>query len=293
MLDGDNTTAIILCGGSGTRLFPLTSVVNKHFLPIYSKPMIYYPVSLALMLGLRKLVFVCNPNDTDIIRSQFKFFQNAKIEIEFVLQKSPKGISHAVNASLQAVKTKNILVFLGDNLFFGHNIIDLISLSISTDDICKIFTYEVKDPTRFGVVYRNKDNSISDLIEKPVLTNINEAVTGLYFMNTNFFLDAFNNIQPSKRNELEITSVLNFAVARQKLKAEKLPKGSFWVDAGLISDFFMASEYVRSYEERTGSLIYCPEEIVLKKGLIDRTEFYREVQMYPAGAYKDYLLEKL
>jgi len=289
MLESSKTTAVILCGGTGSRLSPMTDVVNKHVLAIYSKPMVYYPISIALQLGIRTIKLVCNPGDIDIFSKILANLDCSSISIEFVIQSEPLGICDALLQASEKIYTRNSLVILGDNIFFGPQFIDAIQSSISPDDICRIFTYKVNQPKRFGVVERNSTGYIRNIVEKPEIQISTEAVTGMYYFEQQELLKNLTSLESTEIKAMDVAKLLNCYLEQNMLSATQLSSSNFWIDAGIIEDLFIANEFVRSYEQTTGKLIACLEEIAFKKGWLSRTDLGDIISGQPSSPFRLYL----
>lgn len=285
----DDITGVILCGGTGSRLFPVTKGLNKHLLPLFSKPMFYYPLSLLLLLGVKKIIFVCNSHEIELYREQLRFLERFDLDFKIVGQKSPGGIVEALENAMPLLDTRKLIAILGDNVFHGSGLIRTIEDGISFDCCMSIFTCSVGNPKRFGVAVRDKKGKIVEIVEKPKQPLSDEAVTGLYFIDYDFLKSNLPKIKRSVRGEREISALINNAILTNKLKCERMSRGTFWIDAGTIEDFFGATEYIRSYENRSGELLMSPEEIALKRGLINKNNFFDLVSSYPPGMYKTYL----
>lgn len=289
MLDSSKTTAVILCGGTGSRLSPMTDVVNKHVLAIYSKPMVYYPVSIALQLGIRTIKLVCNPGDIDIFSKILANLNYSSISIEFVIQSEPLGICDALLQASATIYTRNSLVILGDNIFFGPQLINSIQSAIKPDDICRIFTYNVGQPKRFGVVERNSAGHIRNIVEKPELQISREVVTGMYYFEQEELLKNLTSFESAEIKAMDVAKLLKCYLEQNMLSATQLLSSNFWIDAGIIEDLFIANEFVRTHEQTTGKLIACLEEIAFKKGWLSRTDLGNIIASHPSSPFRLYL----
>lgn len=283
---------IILAGGSGTRLHPVTQVVNKHLLPIYNKPMIYYPLSTLMLMDLKEILIICNKEDMEIYRKLFWEGSNMGIHISYRIQEKPRGIAEGLLIAEDFIGSNNVCLILGDNIFFGHGLPDL--LVETRKDISKnggsiVFAYWVHDPENYGVVeFDEKDNVIS-LEEKPRHPKSNWAVTGLYFFD-NKAVEIAKNIKPSHRGELEITSVNEEYLKKGKLKVKLIGRGFAWFDAGTHDSFIEVSDFISTIEKKTGLLIGCIEEIAYKKGWMNKDQLMKLAQPLKKTGYGDYLL---
>ena len=283
---------IILAGGSGTRLHPVTQVVNKHLLPIYNKPMIYYPLSSLMLMDIREILIICNKEDLEVYKKLFWDGSNMGIHISYRVQAKPKGIADGLVIADDFVGSDNVCLILGDNIFFGHGLPHL--LQETKRDLEKnggaiLFGYWVHDPERYGVVEFNEKDQVISLEEKPKHPKSNWAVTGLYFYD-NKAVEIAKNIKPSHRGELEITSVNEEYLKRGKLKVKLLGRGFAWFDAGTHDNFIEVSDFISTIERKTGLLIGCIEEIAYKKGWMNKDQLLKLAQPLKKTGYGDYLL---
>ena len=289
MMATNDVTGVILCGGTGSRLFPITKCLNKHLLPLFSKPMFYYPLSLLLLLRLQNIIFVCNAQEIELYKDQLKFLEALNIDYKIISQAKPGGIVNALECVLPHLQSGKVITLLGDNIFHGAGLVEKVEESLSSCVGLNIFTCSVSDPERFGIVVRNEYGDVIQVVEKPVRPMSDEAVTGLYIMETAFLKSNLKNVEYSRRGEKEISDLINQAILFGKLECSKIARGIFWIDAGTIEDFYGATEYIRSNEKRSGELILSPEEIALKRDLISRQDFLNLISKYPSGMYKTYL----
>jgi glucose-1-phosphate thymidylyltransferase len=285
---------IILAGGSGSRLFPLTVAVNKHLLNVYDKPMIYYPLGTLINLGIRNIRIVINERDfksfSDLLGDGSKF----GIKISFSFQKKPNGISAALETSKGFLnKNENFTLILGDNIFYGAEISKKYlekNKYFPKNNENKVYTfcYNVNDPEKYGIaVIKNK--KLKTIIEKPKKINSNLAVTGLYFMNSKVF-DEIKNLKKSSRGEYEITDLLKIYISKNKCKFYRFKRGFTWIDAGSTDDLFSASEFVKNIEKRQGLKIYSLEELALNNKLISRAKYMKQIKkMKNNSLYFNYL----
>ena len=282
-------TGVILCGGTGSRLYPLTESINKHFLPIFSKPMVYYPFSLLLLLGCKKFIIVCNESDKCKFERLFAWTAYTSISIVYVVQPYADGIVGAIKQSLPYISTSKIFVSLGDNVFFGTNLVSNIDSATTGDVVQCAFSYKVDNPEQFGIVVRNLRGHPISFEEKPSQPRSDEAVTGLYYFDIEFLKKNIWHILPSNRNELEIIDYLQNSLIAQNLNIYQIPRGTFWMDAGTIEDLFKASEFIKIQEERTGQLILCPEQISKDLGLVSYIQMRAYLLNYPSCNYTRFL----
>ncbi|MCS7232021.1 MAG: glucose-1-phosphate thymidylyltransferase RfbA [Elusimicrobiota bacterium] len=284
---------IILVGGKGTRLFPLTFVVNKHLLPVYNKPMIYYPMSLLFLVGIKDVILVCNPDEVDEFRELFGDGSELGVVINYAVQRKPAGISDAILCTKEYVGNNNICVILGDNLFFGHGLpqmLDEAKKDVERNSGAYVFGYYVHDPHRYGIVEFDSEGNVLSLQEKPKKPRSNFAVVGLYFYDKTVF-EKINKIKPSFRGELEVTSLNNLYLKEKKLKVKLLGRGFAWFDMGTYYSFLEASEFVYTIEKRTGLMIGCIEEIVYRNGWISKQQLLEIAKRYKNTDYARYLVE--
>ncbi|WP_029522922.1 glucose-1-phosphate thymidylyltransferase RfbA [Persephonella sp. KM09-Lau-8] len=285
--------AVILAGGSGTRLYPVTQAINKHFLPIYNKPMIYYPLSLVMLLGIKDILFIVNPEDKKDFEKLFKDGSHLGMNIQYKIQKKPNGLAEGLILAEDFIGNDNICYMLGDNVFFGHDLVNI--MESARNDIEKnggayVFGYSVKDPERFGVVEFDESGNVLSLEEKPEKPKSNFAVVGMYFYDREA-VEIAKKIRPSDRGELEITSVNEEYLKRGKLKVKLLGRGFAWFDAGTHDSFLEAGEFVATIEKKTGLMIGCIEEIAYKNGWITREQLLELAKPLRKTEYGRYLIE--
>ncbi len=286
--------AIILAGGSGTRLYPVTQAINKHFLPIYNKPMIYYPLSLAMLLNIKDIVLVINPEDEEVFKKIFKDGSMLGINISYVIQDHPNGLAEGIILSKDYIDGP-FMYLLGDNILYGHNVWQV--LEEAKEDIIKnggayVFGYAVKDPHRFGIVEFDEKNNVLSIEEKPKNPKSHFAAIGIYFFDEKA-IDIASNTKPSHRGELEITSLLEEYLKTKKLKVKLLGRGYAWFDAGTHDSFLEAGEFVATIEKRTGLMIGCLEEIAYKNGWISKEELIKIAKKLSKTDYGKYLMEEV
>lgn len=279
---------IILAGGSGSRLFPLTHVVNKHLLPIYDKPMIYYPLTTLMLGGLRDFIIMSNPEAIPQIQSLLGDGSRWGISIAYRIQERPGGVAECFRIAAEDIAGCGVALALGDNIFYGTGLPRLLSQAMSHDTGATIFAYEVADPTGFGVVVLDGTGRAVELLEKPTTTRSRLAIPGLYFYDERV-LAISNKIKPSMRGELEITDVNRNYLAAGGLRVNLLGRGVAWLDGGTHRDLFEASQFVKVIEERTGLKIACPEEVAWRMKFIDQTAFEKLIDPKPTTDYQRYL----
>lgn len=288
-MDQCEKTGILLCGGMGTRLFPITNTVNKHLLAIASKPMVYYSISVLLLMKIKRIILVCNPADLKLFEQQLLPLRKLGLNLIFVEQKSPDGIVNAIEQAMPFVIHDDVTIMLGDNIFIGANLSAFFRDAMQGDQSCVTFTTKVQDPSRFGVVERSTSGAVANLVEKPQNVSSNEVLTGLYHFKSEFLINNLQRVDYSIRSEKEIMDLLQFANSKNKLKVVKLPRGVVWYDAGTFEDLDNASNFILSAEARTGEFICVPEEIMLRNEMVDVSNFLDVIDNYPAGIYKSYL----
>jgi len=284
---------IILAGGSGTRLYPVTEVVNKHLLPIYNKPMIYYPLSILLLLGIREILFIVNKQGLDMYKKLLKNGEDLGIKIEYKIQEKPRGLAEGLILAEDFIGDDNICYILGDNIFFGHNLPKYLNEAkeeIEKNGGAYVFGYYVKDPERFGVVEFDEKGNVISIEEKPKNPKSNYAVTGLYFYD-NKAVEYAKKVKPSDRGELEITSVNEMYLKEGKLKVKLLGRGFAWFDAGTHDSFLEASNFIATIEKKTGLMVGCIEEIAYRQGFINKEQLKKLAQPLLKTEYGKYLLE--
>jgi glucose-1-phosphate thymidylyltransferase len=285
--------AIILAGGSGTRLYPVTLVINKHFLPIYNKPMIYYPLSLVMLLGIKDVIFVVNPSDLNTFKSMFGDGSKLGMNIQYVIQNKPNGLAEGLILAEDFIKDDTVCYILGDNIFFGHDIVKIMKQAkeeVEKNGGAYVFGYYVKDPERFGVVEFDEEGNVISIEEKPKKPKSNYAIVGLYFYDKEA-VEIAKNVKPSNRGELEITSVNEEYLKKGKLKVKLLGRGFAWFDAGTHDSFLEAGEFVATIEKRTGLMIGCIEEIAYNNGWITKDQLLELAKPLKKTDYGKYLLE--
>ncbi|WP_353684443.1 glucose-1-phosphate thymidylyltransferase RfbA [Thermodesulfovibrio sp. 3907-1M] len=286
--------AVILVGGSGTRLYPVTQVINKHLLPLYNKPMIYYPLSLAMLIKIREVIFVINPEDEPLYKKIFNHGEKLGMKIDWVIQEKPKGIAEGLILAEPYIKNDCVLYLLGDNIFFGHDlpkVMESAKKEVEEKGGAFVFGYYVSDPERFGIVEFDKEGRVLSIEEKPKRPKSNYAVVGMYFYDKKA-VEIAKSIKPSGRGELEITSINNEYLKRGELKVKLLGRGFAWFDAGTHDSFLEAGEFVATIEKKTGLMIGCIEEIAYRNGWITKEELLELAKPLKKTEYGKYL-EKL
>lgn len=284
--------SIILAGGSGTRLYPITQVVNKHLLPIYNKPMIYYPISLVMLIGIRDILLIVNPHDLEQYKKLLGDGSHLGIEINYNIQERPRGLAEGLILGEEFLDGDSVCYILGDNVFFGHDLPRIMGEArkeIEEEGGAYIFGYYVKDPERFGVVEFDTNGNVISIEEKPKEPKSNYAVVGIYFYDSEA-VEIAKRVKPSERGELEITSVNQEYLSRNKLKVKLLGRGFAWFDAGTHDSFLEASEFIATIEKKTGLMVGCIEEVAYRNGWIDREQLIRLAEPLSKTEYGRYLL---
>ena len=281
---------IILAGGSGSRVAPLTKAFSKQLLPIFDKPMIYYPLSVLMLAGIREILIISTQSDQSLFQSILGDGSNYGISIEYAIQDSPNGIAEAFLIGESFIANDSVSLILGDNIFFGYQFGDILKDAANLTDGALIFTTIVNDPSSFGVVELSENGKVISIEEKPDLPKSNFAATGLYFYD-NSVIDLTKSLQPSPRGELEITDVNLKYLANQKLQAIQLGRGFAWLDTGTQEALLAAGEFVHTLEKRQGLKIACLEEIAFHNDWISSEQVLQQHQKYKNSPYGQYLLQ--
>lgn len=279
------TKGMILAGGKATRLYPVTNVVSKQLLPVYNKPMIYYPLSTLMLAGIRDILIISNDETLPLLKKLLGDGGRLGLSISYEFQQYPGGIAEAFIIGENFIGRDNAALILGDNIFYGHGFPGRLAKAASGEDCATIFGYYVKDPNRYGIVELDKNNNPVSIEEKPEKPKSNWAVTGLYFYD-NEVIKIAKNIKPSKRGELEITDINKYYLNAGKLNVELLGRGFAWLDAGTHGSLLEASLFIKTLEERQNAMISCPEEIAYRKKYIDKTQLIKLMENLP----QDYTL---
>jgi glucose-1-phosphate thymidylyltransferase len=281
---------IILAGGSGTRLHPATLAVNKQLLPIYDKPMIYYPLSALMLAGISDILIISSPEYIDNYRRLFDDGRELGLNIEFAIQPKPEGLAQAYHIGADFVGTEPSALVLGDNIFFGAGFSELLSHARTRSTGATVFAYHVDNPTAYGVVELNSDGRAISIEEKPSVPKSDWAVTGLYFYD-GYAAEYARQLKPSARGELEITDLNRIYMEADQLYVERMGRGYAWLDTGTHDSLIEASEFVRTIQKRTGTQIACLEEIAYLQGFIDKTQLIARGRLFEKTAYGKYLLD--
>jgi glucose-1-phosphate thymidylyltransferase len=281
---------IILAGGSGTRLYPVTHVVSKQLLPVYDKPMIYYPLSTLMMCGIRQVLIISTPEEKPRFEALFGDGSQIGLSIAYAVQPKPDGLAQAFVIGREFICGYKCCLVLGDNLFFGHSLPEILQRAVQFEKGGVIFGYWVKDPQRYGVVEFDGQGRVLGIEEKPAGPKSNYAIPGLYFFDQDVVSIA-SSLQPSRRGELEIVDVIKAYLARRELKVELLGRGFAWLDTGTHESFLEANLFIETIQNRQGLKIACIEEIAWRMGYIDAAQVRRLAEPYLKNEYGQYLME--
>jgi len=279
---------IVLAGGSGTRLHPITLGVSKQLLPIYDKPMIYYPISVLMLAGIKDILLISTPNDISGYQRLLGDGSKFGISIEYAIQPSPDGLAQAFIIGEEFIGNSNVALVLGDNIFYGQHFSDNLIKAVSKREGATVFGYHVKDPARFGVVEFDDAGNVLSIAEKPSLPKSNYAVTGLYFYD-NDVIEIAKGIHPSERGELEITDLNNVYQSKGLLSVELLGRGFAWLDTGTHDSLLEAGQFVQTVEHRQGLKVACLEEIAFHQGWISKAQLITQAENLKKTSYGEYL----
>ena len=288
MKDLKKRKGIILAGGSGTRLYPVTQCISKQLLPVYDKPMIYYPLSTLMLAGIQDILIISTPNDIPLFESLLQDGSQWGLNIRYVVQPSPDGLAQAFVLGDKFIGNDLSALVLGDNIFYGHDLKELLTNAMSRDEGATIFTYHVNDPERYGVAEFDEKNKVLSLEEKPIRPKSNYAVTGLYFYDQDVVKLA-KSLKPSSRGELEITDLNLLYLEKQKLHVEMMGRGYAWLDTGTHESLLEASQFIATLENRQGLKVACPEEISYRSGWIDASKLESLAATLSKNAYGQYI----
>ncbi|MCD6250967.1 MAG: glucose-1-phosphate thymidylyltransferase RfbA [Psychrobacter sp.] len=285
-----NTKGIILAGGSGTRLYPITKGVSKQLLPIYDKPMIYYPLSVLMLAGIRDVLIISTPDDIDGFKRLLGDGKELGIDIHYAVQPNPDGLAQAFIIGEDFIGDSNVCLVLGDNIFYGQGFTPLLHQAVNRQKGATVFGYQVKDPERFGVVEFDDSKRAISIEEKPNKPKSSYAVTGLYFYD-NDVIDIAKKVEPSDRGEVEITTVNQIYMERGDLNVELLGRGFAWLDTGTHESLLEAAQFVETIEKRQGYKVACLEEIALNNGWLTKQQVAEIGQSMSKNAYGKYLID--
>jgi glucose-1-phosphate thymidylyltransferase len=282
---------IILAGGSGTRLYPVTKGVSKQLLPVNDKPMVYYPLSVLMLAGIKEILLISTPTDLPGYKRLLADGSQFGIQIQYAEQKAPKGLAEAFLIGEEFIANDSVCLILGDNIFYGDGLVTLLQEAINDLNHATIFGYTVKDPQRYGVVEFDSDEKVLSIEEKPKLPKSDKAVVGLYFY-PNEVKEIAKEIKPSERGELEITSVNQSFLKRGKLKVKILGRGFAWLDTGTHESLIQAGQFIHTLEKRQGLKVGCLEEIAFEKDWITHDQLIKAAEEYSQTDYGKYLFER-
>ena len=280
--------AIIIAGGSGSRLSPITKLISKQSLPIYDKPMIYYPLSILMLLKIQDILVITNEPSYSYFKNLLGNGSKLGIKLNYKIQKKPKGIAHAIKISEKFINKDNVCVILGDNIFYGQSLIENIQSVTNNDKGASIFGYYMKNPNKYGVIKLHKNSNALKIVEKPRKIISNYAIPGLYFFNKDL-INYIKKIKPSKRNELEVVDVLNEYLKKGKLNVKIFGRGLAWLDTGNAESLLAASNFIKTIEDRQGIKIACIEEIALNNKWISKMSLKRLIKDNKESVYFDYI----
>jgi len=290
MTDNSNRKGIILAGGAGTRLHPTTQAVSKQLLPVYDKPMIYYPLSVLMLAGIQEILLISTPNDLPQYKTLLEDGERFGISIEYTIQEQPNGLAEAFIIGEEFIGDSAVSLILGDNIFYGQGLKGFLQKAMQRQEGATVFGYQVRDPERFGVVEFDENNSVISLEEKPKKPKSNYAVTGLYFYDNNVVQIA-KNIKPSARGELEITDINIAYLKKEKLYVEDFGRGFAWLDTGTHDSLMDAGQFIQTIEHRQGFKVACLEEIACRNGWISAEKIIKYGDTIKKTDYGKYLIE--
>lgn len=281
---------IILAGGSGTRLYPLTKAISKQIMPVYDKPMIYYPLSILMLAGIREVLIISTPRDLPVFEDLFGTGEQLGLQLSYAVQETPRGLADAFIVGKEFIGKDSVALILGDNIFYGQSFSQVLKGVAARDKGATIFGYYVRDPREYGVVEFDENGMAVSIEEKPENPKSNYAVPGLYFYD-NDVVEIAENVKPSARGEIEITSVNNEYLRRGTLHVETLGRGFAWLDTGNHDSLLDAADFVAAFQKRQGLYISCIEEIAFRRGFIDKEQLIKLAQPLLKTEYGQYLIE--
>jgi glucose-1-phosphate thymidylyltransferase len=281
---------ILLAGGHGTRLYPLTTSISKQMLPVYDKPMIYYPLSMLMLAGIRQILVISTPEALPLFQVLFKDGRQWGLQFSYQVQEQPRGIAEAFILGRDFIGADSVCLILGDNIFYGHGLPEKLVAAAEQKQGARIFAYPVRDPERYGVVEFDETGKALSIEEKPQKPRSHYAVPGIYFYD-NHVIEIAKNLKPSDRGELEITDVNLAYLAKGELQVDILGRGFAWLDAGTHESLLQAANFVQALQERQGMMISCPEEIAFRRGYIDRDQLQALAYNMQNNGYGQYLLQ--
>ncbi|SMO37136.1 Glucose-1-phosphate thymidylyltransferase [Saccharicrinis carchari] len=283
-----NYKGIILAGGSGTRLYPITQSISKQIIPVYNKPMIYYPLSVLMLSGIREILIISTPHDLPLYKNLFGDGSQLGISLSYAEQPSPDGLAQAFIIGEEFIGNDNVCLILGDNIFYGFELPKLLAKTVETNEGATVFGYYVTDPERYGVAEFDQKNNVVSLEEKPLKPKSNYAVTGLYFYD-NTVVEKAKGLKPSKRGELEITDLNKLYLAENRLKVNLMSRGMAWLDTGTHDSMLEASNFIATIERRQGLMVSCIEEIAYNMGFINKAQLLELAKPLKKNQYGVYL----